>query len=162
MITSKLSQNFSFKPLKNNIDKIINEAKDEIGKSYAFHIKHVLDKGILESRYPLTKKRIRNRKQGIWFPDSKQSPKYIPKTQNMTKPLVQTENLLNSIEAKKDGIYMADYGKLHNDGSGGMKKRPFIDIALMTIKATKPIDKIGRKLFFKAAKLLKKVRVTEL
>ena len=159
MIKSKLSQNFSFKPLQKNLDKIINEAYEDLGKTYVFNLKDTLIKESYNPK-PLTKLRVKNRAKGIWFPDSVRGSQYIPKPTNMTKPLVQTENLLNSIEVKKDGIYMARYGKVHNDGSEGMPRRPFIDFAIQ--KSKTQIKEVQKKLFFKAAKLLKKGRVTEL
>ena len=102
MISSKLTQNFSFNKLRNKIDDILDEITDGIGENTSKSMINRIEKGLRPKLAEWTL--INNAREGI--------------TRISNKPLMKTGALLKSLEydKKKNEINMLAYGKKQNDG----------------------------------------------
>ena len=102
MITSKLTQNFSFGKLRNKIDKILDGIVDEVGGEVSDGMTNRIKKGLKPELAPYTL--IKDAGFGV---------KRIS-----NKPLMRTGALLESLKynKSKNHINMLAYGKKQNDG----------------------------------------------
>ena len=80
-----------------------------------------------------------------FFPDPPKGRLVSPTSDDT--PLKQTGRLYDSMQVKKEGIHMMDYGLTHNNGwkdgwhdSNNMPKREFIDIGLEDVNLDKLTD----------------------
>lgn len=155
---TKIKANFDFSKALNGLEQTIDETMAEVGSENVKSIKQTIDKKGY-GQYPgLSGTRMVNRERGIGFPDPPRG-KLVGRTSKDT-PLKQTGNLYNSIQVKKDGIYMASYGITHNYGLidkkypdvGNMVKRDFIDIGMSRADLSKVEDNFTEKI----KKLIKK------
>jgi hypothetical protein len=98
MITSKITQNFTFSYLSKNIEKFlldyVEDVKSDFEKASKARIKSGLGHKLKQSTLQIRKKR------GI----------------SGTKPLFATGNLYNSIKKTKEGLQILEYGLFHNKG----------------------------------------------
>ena len=102
MITSKLTQNFSFGKLRNQIDDILDGIVDEVGGEVSDGMTNRIKKGLKPKLAPYTL--IKDAGFGV---------KRIS-----DKPLMRTGALLESLkyDKSKNHINMLAYGKKQNDG----------------------------------------------
>jgi len=147
----KTKLNFDFSKAAKKLDKTFENIFDKIGKKAIKSMRKTIDNhGYGQYSAPnqgrLSDVRRINRQRGIWFPDPPKGRLVSPTSDDT--PLKQTGRLYKSIEAKKDGIHMMDYGLTHNDGRkdkvypkvGNMPKREFIDIGLEDVNLDKLAD----------------------
>jgi hypothetical protein len=127
MITSKLTQNFSFGKLRNQIDDILDELVHEVGGEVSDGMINAIKRGIKPPLAPYT-----------LIKDAAS-----PINRISDKPLMRTGNLLRSLKYDKSRkeIRMFAYGKLQNDGYKNPWKgfrpvpaRPFIDLGIKDLK----------------------------
>ena len=137
----KTKVNFDFSKAVKKLDKIFENMFDKIGEKSIKSMRETIDNhGYGQYSAPnqgrLSDVRRINRQRGIWFPDPPKGRLVSPTSDDT--PLKQTGRLYKSMQVKKDGIHMMDYGEAHNDGRkdkvypkvGNMPKREFIDIGI--------------------------------
>lgn len=137
----KTKINFDFSKAVKKLDKIFENMFNKIGEKSIKSMRETIDNhGYGEYSAPkqgrLSDVRRINRQRGIWFPDPPKGILVSPTSDDT--PLKQTGRLYKSMQVKKDGIHMMDYGEAHNDGRkdkvypnvGNMPKREFIDIGI--------------------------------
>ena len=152
---TKIETNFDFSKALKDLEETIDDTMAEVGGENVKSIKETINKEGYGQYSPLSPTRLRQREEGIGFPDGTKATDRFPGI-----PLKQTGNLYNSIQAKKDGIHMASYGITHNYGLidkkypdvGNMVKRDFIDIGMSRADLSKAEDNFTKKI----KKLIKK------
>ena len=130
----KTKINFDFSKAVKKIDKIFENMFDKIGEKSIKSMRKAIDNREYGMNTSLSRTRKEMRDNRIGFPDGVTVRKNIPGY----TPLKQTGRLYKSMQVKKDGIHMMDYGEAHNDGRkdkvypnvGNMPKREFIDIGI--------------------------------
>ncbi len=102
MISSKLTQNFSFNKLRNKIDDILDDYVDKVGIQYGNSMINRIKKGLKPQLAEWTL--INNAREGI--------------TRVSNKPLMRTGKLLESLKyiPSQNAIIMKAYGELQNNG----------------------------------------------
>ena len=137
----KTKVNFDFSKAVKQLDKTFEKIFDAVGKKAVKSMRDTINNhGYGQYSAPnqgrLSDVRRINRQRGIWFPDPPKGRLVSPTSDDT--PLKQTGRLYKSMQVKKDGIHMMDYGEAHNDGRkdkvypnvGNMPKREFIDIGI--------------------------------
>tara|TARA_R110000824_G_scaffold115216_4_gene266253 strand:+ start:195 stop:632 length:438 start_codon:yes stop_codon:yes gene_type:complete len=145
VITSKLTQTFSFGKLRNQINDILDNIMDGIGETASKNMISRIEKGLKPklADYTLTKDKV------------------LKVNRLSNKPLMRTGALLKSLkyDKSKNHINMLAYGKEQNDGFKNPWGVPFNDIPPRKfmdfgIKDTK--KEIKSKLYLEIKKALKK------
>tara|TARA_R100000278_G_scaffold108701_1_gene85588 strand:+ start:503 stop:1009 length:507 start_codon:yes stop_codon:yes gene_type:complete len=146
----KTKVNFDFSKAAKKLDKTFENIFDKIGKKAIKSMRETIDNhGYGQYSAPnqgrLSDVRRINRQRGIWFPDPPKGRLVSPTSDDT--PLKQTGRLYDSMQVKKEGIHMMDYGLTHNNGwkdgwhdSNNMPKREFIDIGLEDVNLDKLTD----------------------
>jgi hypothetical protein len=141
--------NFSFKKIKDNIDKILNESVVDISTEFAKKSKENIDKGL----NPELKASTLNARDLGLSSFSGHNPKPSP---NNDIPLRYTDRLYDSIKGTKKGVEAVSYALEHEKGfqgtTGRVPARPFLAKSI----DKKNYEKLGEAIMTKITKGMKK------
>ena len=110
----KITSNFSFSKLANNIDKILKDSNLSVAEGLAAKTRKNIEGGLQPQLSPAT---IEARQKG-----QSSFSGHNPSSTTETRPLIYTGRLLKSIKATEKGVEGESYGLEHETGFPGKKE----------------------------------------